>query len=200
MNCRTHAVIGSAVALTLLNTSDLKTIIGGTALTVAGSYLVDIDTPKSKGSKVTNGIFEVCIIVGLLEILSRFKGDSLLRNLIAIKSIGQLLPALGFLMVVLIIGKNSTHRGFTHSILGTIAMTVPIYMIFGSLSSWFLVGYVSHILTDMTTKMPVKILYPMKKGFSLGLWHSDGIVDKIMFMGAWLVIIVSVIRIIGTII
>jgi inner membrane protein len=181
MTGKTHMAVGVGTALTLLQTKDIKVIIGGTVLALIGSIIVDIDTEKSNGSKLVREIFATLAIVILLGVFLKIKYNvNTLGYITSNKSIMQMSPALLLLLVMVVLGKLSTHRTFTHSLIGIVAFTLPIYMLVGSLYIWFLIGYIVHIIADLLNKKNVRLFYPIKGGVSLGLCSADGIVDKIL--------------------
>ena len=183
MSGKTHMAVGVGMATLLLPTNDAKTIIGGTTLSLIGSLIVDIDTDKSKGAVLLKEAFGGVVVLIILGVLLQTKFNiNVLNYITENKAITQMFPALAILVVVLTIGKFSSHRGFTHSLIGIIAYTVPIYMLVGSLYTWFLIGYIAHILADILNKKEVRLLYPLKDGICLKLCSADGVVDKILFI------------------
>lgn len=198
MDCKTHAAIGSALALTVLSTNDPKVLIGGTALAVAGSYLPDIDTEKSKGAQTVRSLLGGVAVVTLLGFMLQTKCNvNVLEYITGNKTLSQMLPALAVLVAVLVIGMNTLHRSFTHSIIGVIAITTPVYMLVGSLYTWFLVGYVAHIVADTLNKKEVQILYPIKKGICFYVCKASGVASQFLFVGASVVVVFRLLKIMG---
>lgn len=185
MTGKTHMAIGAGATAVLFPTNDIKTIIGGTALALIGSLIVDIDTDKSEGSRILKEALGGIIILGILGLVLRTKyNTNILGYLTENKTIKQMYPELIILLIALVIGKWSSHRTFTHSLIGLIAYSVPIYILLGSINlyKWFLVGYIAHIIADLLNRKEVKILYPLKGGVCLRICSSDGIVDKLLFV------------------
>lgn len=183
MTGKTHMSVGVGAATVLLPTNDIKTIMGGTALALIGSLLVDIDTEKSEGSvMLKEAAAGVVILVVLGLILNDRYKINILNYILGNKKLDDMIPALGILLIALVIGKVSSHRSFMHSIVGVIAFTVPAYMILGeTLCKWFFVGYVSHIAIDLFNKKGVRLLYPLKSGVCLDMCKADGKADKALF-------------------
>jgi len=182
MTGKTHMAVGVGTALTLLQTKDIKIIIGGTVLALIGSIIVDIDTEKSNGSKLLREIFATLVIVLLLGVFLKIKYNvNTLGYITSNKSIMQMAPALFILLAMVVLGKLSANRTFTHSLTGIVAFIVPIYMLVGSLYIWFLIGYVAHIIADLLNRKNVRLFYPIQGGISIGLCSADGIVDKTLF-------------------
>lgn len=187
MTGKTHMAIGVGATTMLLPTNDIKTIISGTALAIVGSLIVDIDTAKSEGAVFLKKIFGGSIIFLILGLILKVKYNVNVFNYITQnKEVIQMLPALIIFLVALVVGAISPHRSFTHSLIGLIAYSIPMYMMMGTLYKWFAIGYVAHILADMLNKKETKILFPLKKGICLNLCSSNGIVDKtlcVIFVG-----------------
>jgi len=82
-----------------------------------------------------------------------------------------------------IIEKVFGHRNIFHSIFPLIL----IFIIFFYVLKWnvagvaFLLGYSSHLFTDMFTYMGVGLLYPLYKGRITGFIKTGGIVEHILF-------------------
>lgn len=183
MTGKTHMAVGVGAATIMLSSNDIKSILGGTALAVIGSLIVDIDTHKSKGFIFLKNLLGCAIILIILGLLVKFKFNINIFNYITQnKELTKLFPALGLLLILIVLGTKTPHRSFTHSIIGFILFTIPIYMMTDQLFKWFAIGYIAHILADMLNKKEIKILYPMKKGIALHLCSADGNVDKFLFI------------------
>jgi inner membrane protein len=146
--------------------------------------VVDIDTEKSEGARFLKEACGGLITLAILGVFLKTKYNiNVLNYITENKTLKQILPALGILLVALVLGKISKHRSFTHSLLGIVAYTIPVYMLVGDLYKWFLIGYIAHILTDILNKKGVRLLYPLKNGVCLNICSADGIVDKTLFIG-----------------
>lgn len=192
MTGKTHMAVGVGAATIMLPSNDIKSILGGTTLAVVGSLIVDIDTPKSKGSIFLKNLFGCAIILIILSLILKNKFNiNILNYITENKEFTKIFPALFMLLILIILGTKAPHRSFTHSIIGFILFTIPIYMMTGELFKWFAIGYGAHILADILNKKEIKILYPLKKGLALDLCSSDGIVDKFLFISSIGIIILK---------
>lgn len=82
------------------------------------------------------------------------------------------------------------HRGFTHSLLGSIIMTFLLAILFAALNinkaampillKSIYIGIISHILLDMLTPTGVCILYPSNKRYSIGGFRIGGFGELIL--------------------
>lgn len=86
-------------------------------------------------------------------------------------------------------GTKVRHRGFTHSLLCTsILALIFIFIIFVtnyniiliSISSGFLIGYVSHLALDLLTENGIEIFYPCKINFKLATINTGSKVEKFL--------------------
>jgi inner membrane protein len=83
------------------------------------------------------------------------------------------------------------HRGFFHSLVGGLFLS----LIIGAFSLWagfgFFVGYVSHLVMDSFTPMGVVLFWPFKfriRGFvKSGSWVEDVMFVLFLLLGIWLV-------------
>lgn len=200
MTGKTHMAVGVGAATIMLTSNDIKSILGGTALAVVGSLIVDIDTHKSEGFTFLKNLFGFIIILTILGLIVKMKFNINIFNYITQnKELTKMFPALVILLILIVLGSKAPHRSFTHSIIGFILFTIPIYMMIGELFKWFAIGYVAHILADILNKKEVKILYPIKKGIALHLCSADGNVDKFLFIGSVGIIILKYISYINSI-
>lgn len=79
---------------------------------------------------------------------------------------------IGFIIVVLK-GRYSVHRTFTHSFLGLILFSISLAFIYTPLVPYFAIGLFSHIILDLFTKKPVQILYPFPKGICFNICKAN---------------------------
>ncbi len=67
------------------------------------------------------------------------------------------------IVISLILGYYSSHRSFMHSIFAICLFTSMVWIAFKPLTIAFAVGYLSHILLELTNKKGVQLLFPLKK-------------------------------------
>ena len=82
----------------------------------------------------------------------------------------------------------SSHRGFSHSFLALALETLSLWLIFPMAAVPFAIAFGTHQLLDITNKKPVRLLYPVKKGFCLGWFYADKLANKLCAAlgSAWL--------------
>lgn len=82
------------------------------------------------------------------------------------------------------------HRGFTHSVLGSIVMTILFGWLFSLagmnkafnivLTKSIYIGIISHILLDMLTPSGVDLLYPYNRRYNIASFKMGGIGELIL--------------------
>ena len=74
------------------------------------------------------------------------------------------------------ITKVLTHRGFTHSILGfiTVTLTTIITIHRWDIVAGIAIGYISHIVADMLTSQGVQLMWPKRKRYKFPFTFSTG--------------------------
>lgn len=115
-----------------------------------GSYIVDIDSKKSKASQAFNKIL-LWVILGL--------GATFYLDLPILDKVMSMVRDTGFgnfglliVLVNLILGKLSGHRLYTHRWIGTSVAIGSAFMAFNFMfACGYSLGYILHILADRTT-------------------------------------------------
>ena len=69
-----------------------------------------------------------------------------------------------------------------HSFLALVLLCFAIGLVWEKAVVYFAVGFLSHLATDIWNKKKVRLLYPLKGGVSLGLFHAYGLANQIFFM------------------
>ena len=98
------------------------------------------------------------------------------------RSILQIVAGCLLFLIVCIFGKEQPHRSFMHSFLALILLDSAIALVFPKLISYFTIGFLSHLILDSLNKKRLRLLYPLKDGFCIGLFSADGLVNRIFYM------------------
>lgn len=79
------------------------------------------------------------------------------------------------------IGWIFEHRGFFHSALGTIALTIAVYLITKNITyaTAFILGYTSHLLADAITDSGIMFLHPFSKRRFAGFFRTGSFFEHI---------------------
>lgn len=93
-------------------------------------------------------------------------------------------------MVLTIVGFNTKHRLFTHSILGWFLFGIIMFFLCRPITIPFAVGYASHIIADLFNKKGEQLFFPFKRRFCFKLCDSGGTANKVLF---WIAFFLDVI-------
>lgn len=123
---------------------------------LVGSLMPDIDSKKSKASKAFNKVLLYIIILFFgLNVISDFVNVDGLNSFISDVINNGFFGSFGMMLFVALVvaGKLSPHRGFTHKWLGTLAFCLVALITFNpNFSIGFIIGYLLHIVADRFTK------------------------------------------------
>ncbi|NLY46595.1 MAG: metal-dependent hydrolase [Tissierella sp.] len=178
MTGKTHVAIGVVTGLTISVGQSLENQLIIVLTSVIGSLAPDLDHPKAKLNQK------------LLFLKNQF-----------FRTLFYLVIALGFIYLYLITQNNifgllgimtffigiSNHRGFTHSIVGFLVFSSIVRLVaerynLPSISTGFIIGYISHLLADFFTIKGIKLFYPVKTNISSPiLIRTNGVIEKLIF-------------------
>lgn len=182
---KTHSAVGVATALAVIRPNNLVELVVGTGIASIGALICDIDVGTSESHKDADKItfFTVLAIIVIAVLESMFQigiYQSLMKN----ASIARIISGSLIFIGVCAVGKEQPHRSFMHSLLALAILSVAVYIIYPIATPYFAVGFASHIAIDLLNFKKVKVLYPLKAGFSLKLCKAGGIVNHMLGTGA----------------
>ena len=97
-------------------------------------------------------------------------------------STSRVIAGIAAFLLLCVIGRRTHHRSFMHSFAAMILFCLCINVIFPQITCYFAAGYLSHLLTDLLNRQWELLLWPSKRGFSLKMFRSDGVVNWLMFV------------------
>lgn len=180
----THAAIGAGSALAysmVVGDGSPELYVVSTITGALGGVAIDVDVHDHKTNpKVTDGSrsrIAIAILLGvgaILDFVFKFGIMSVVidRQYVAIGGV------IAF-VALMIIGYNTDHRSFTHSILFTVLTGACIFAVFPYATEYYVIGCISHLLLDLLNgkyhEHGVWLFYPIKigKGIALG-WCKAG--------------------------
>lgn len=194
---KTHVTVGIAsagivAALALPEQSGLSvafsTVVGGGLGGVAADIdIVDNDYKHDAliGQMLALGLTVLTLIgdkifdTGIIEAISQHK---------IIATIGIVAY-----LILMIIGFQSDHREYTHSILALILCSVAVGMIYFPFVPFYVAGYSSHLLIDLLNKKGIQLFYPLKCRLCLKMCYAKGTGNSaFMYIGLFLSIVLFV--------
>ena len=179
MTGKTHVAIGIAAALTVSFGQPIESQLILVLSSTIGSLAPELDHPKGKLNQklllINNNFYRALFYLSL---------GTVFMYMYFLKEIK---PFLLVGIVSFLVG-TSTHRSFTHSIVGFLASAsiVRIATLDYGLSSvytGFIIGYVLHLLADFFTPKGIQLFYPLKANVSspITIKANSGI-EKMIFM------------------
>ncbi|MBU5440054.1 metal-dependent hydrolase [Tissierella sp. MSJ-40] len=181
MTGKTHMAIGTAIGLTLSVGQPIESQLLLIAAAAFGSLVPDLDHPKSKLNQklllINNDSYRILFYLSIGAVLIYL--DSTLGN--------KIFRLLGITMIMTGI---SSHRTFTHSLLGLFLFSSIVCI--GTLEYGleealigFVVGYSLHLIMDFFTPKGIQIFFPLKKNISAPITiKTNGFAEKVVFIGS----------------
>ena len=178
----THIFAGTMSAVLLTGPESpggcLAALIGGSL----GGVICDVDLGKAhrpadsaRAVQLTAAIVAGCLLLdGLL-------GAGLIRSIGRIDA-GRLMAGLAGVMLLCLWGRAQPHRGGTHSVLAVLLLAGCAELVCPKLTMPFFIGMVSHLALDLLNRRPLRLLYPLRGGWCLGLSRADGRLDRLLRM------------------
>ncbi|MFR4441533.1 MAG: metal-dependent hydrolase [Hungatella sp.] len=187
---RTHFFIGISAALAVMQPSSMPTLVAGAGAAAIGGMISDIDSGTSQAHREADKIMTAAIAVTAIVILADYKFhvgiyERLMRN----SSIARLLTGAMAFIIICTYGSSQPHRSFMHSFLSLFMLTACIDVIYPDAAPYFAVAYASHLALDLLNYRRLRLIWPMKRGISLGFCSSQGLINHLL-MSAGMVCVV----------
>ena len=182
MMSKTHIAVGVAAALAAAQTGSAEScvlaVVGGSL----GGVISDCDITPSRAHKdALIGRLIVLTIAVAAFALDYWHGAGVCDYLVA--NLGmELIGGIAAFAALTFAGAHTDHRSFTHSLVAMAAFCAAVWLAFEPLLPFFAIGYASHLAMDVANTQPVKLFWPMNKGFGLGLCHAKGMANSVLLM------------------
>ncbi len=181
MQGKTHFFIGIAAAVSICRPQTAPMLIAGTAAAGIGGVISDIDSGGSsahhEADQITAVIVTILAGVGIAD-LNLHLGIS--RMILTGISHTRQVSILLMLIAICALGKATRHRTFMHSIAAGLLLSGGIYLMVPALAPYFAVAFASHLLLDLLNRKKVRLFWPAKKGYCLGLCNSSGRINGLL--------------------
>ncbi|GFN34414.1 metal-dependent hydrolase [Tepidimicrobium xylanilyticum] len=179
MTGQTHVAIGIATALTLSMEQPIENKLIIILASTIGALAPDLDHPRGKLNQklllINSGLYRTLFYISLgffLSYVYTVTGEKLL----------MLLGRMAFLVGI------STHRGFTHSILGflisgSLVKSGATEYGLPSIYTGFIIGYLCHLIADFFTPMGIKLFFPLGTNVTAPITiKTNSKIEKIIFL------------------
>lgn len=191
---KTHMAVGIAATLAITQPSGVSELVLAVGAGLLGALISDIDVGTSNSHRDADKITALSVVVVLAVFaMDYFCNTQIIERIIGSSGYLRIIAGLLLFIGICAFGKEQPHRSFMHSFLALILLSFALGLIWEKAVIYFAVGFLSHLATDIFNKKKVRLLYPMKGGVSLGLFHAYGLANDIFFAIGSIVAIIEVI-------
>lgn len=191
---KTHMAVGIAATLAVTQPSGISELVLAVGAGALGALISDIDVGTSNSHRDADKITALSVVVVLAVFaLDYFCNTQIIERIIGSSGYLRIIAGLLLFIGICAFGKEQPHRSFMHSFLALILLSFALGLIWEKTVIYFAVGFLSHLATDIFNKKKVRLLYPLKGGVSLGLFHAYGLANDIFFVVGSIVAIIEVI-------
>ena len=191
---KTHMAVGIAATLAITQPSGVSELVLAVGAGSRGALISDIDVGTSNSHRDADKITALSVVVVLAVFaMDYFCNTQIIERIIGSSGYLRIIAGLLLFIGICAFGKEQPHRSFMHSFLALILLSFALGLIWEKAVIYFAIGFLSHLATDIFNKKKVRLLYPMKGGVSLGLFHAYGLANDIFFAIGSIVAIIEVI-------
>lgn len=191
---KTHMAVGIAATLAITQPSGISELLLAVGAGSLGALISDIDVGTSNSHRDADKITALSVVVVLAVFaLDYFCNTQIIERIIGSSGYLRIIAGLLLFIGICAFGKEQPHRSFMHSFLALILLSFALGLIWEKTVIYFAVGFLSHLATDIFNKKKVRLLYPLKGGVSLGLFHAYGLANDIFFAVGSIVAVIEVI-------
>lgn len=183
MEKKTHVMCANLVSLYLMKPDNISELLITCGVASLGGLVPDVDLKDSTSDKLFDRLMTSLITIVLMSFLIKYFFDIDLYCKIKEYDIFSYLISICLFIIIAYFGSKSSHRSFTHSILGLFIYTGILFYGFGfNVVIPYFVSHLSHIVLDLFNKKGIALFYPSRFRFSLDLCESNGKVNKFLFI------------------
>ena len=184
MEKKTHVMCANALSILIMKPDSISSLLVTTTFATLGGIIGDVDLKDSTTDKIFDRLMTSLVTTVLMSI-----GLYYLFDINLYSKIKELNDALNYIICIVLfilmayLGSKSSHRSFTHSIVGCIVFSgILAYGFKGNVVIPFIISYASHIFLDLFNKKGVALFYPSKYRICFGLCEANGKVNKLLFI------------------
>ena len=196
MEKKTHVMCSNFISLCLMRPNSISDLLITCGAATIGGLLPDVDLKDSTSDKLFDRLMTSLVTIVLMSVFIKYFFDIDLYCKIKECSYINYLVSVCLFIVMAYLGSKSSHRSFTHSILGLFVYSAILSYGFGmNIVFPYFVSHLSHIVLDLFNMKGVALFYPSKYRLCFGICDSNGKVNKFLFILFSLLIVLYLILI-----
>ena len=192
---KTHIAIGIATAFAIMQPKTTQEYIISTVGGSIGGVMADIDVKIDTSNKFAaraslDALYGeiLAISISITALASNyFTGGTILQEIT--DCFPKSIIGLALFIALTIIGELSKHRDKTHSLAAWAIFSISVFLIEPKIGIAFTIGYGSHLLLNLFNKSPIRLFYPLKKGFCFKLCYANRLGNEMILVIGVVVII-----------
>lgn len=184
---KTHIAVGVASAMLITQPKTkmefVAAVVGGAIGGVMSDIDVKIDCSNKFAKKASlDALYGeiAALVIAIGALLADCFGSCLIIHRIT-NNLPLSVIGIVALVILIILGKRSTHRDWTHSLIAMILFSVGTCLIDVPTGLAFSVGFASHLIIDLLNKSPERLLFPAKKGVCFKVCYADRLGNELLF-------------------
>ncbi len=179
---KTHMMVGIAASLALTHPDTISGMVTAAGVGAVGALISDIDVGTSNSHKDADRVVGLTAVVIAVVMAADLIGQfGIMQRILNNSGIVRVIVGCLLFIGTCAFGKEQPHRSFMHSFLALAILAFSLGLIYPKIIPYFVIGFLSHLATDIFNRRKVRLLYPLKGGFSLNLFHAKGIANTIFF-------------------
>ena len=184
MEKKTHIACGNLISLSIIQPKTISGLLITIGASTLGSLLPDVDLKDSTTDKLFDRLMTSLLTIIIMSIiLKSFLNINLYYKIKEYNNIFNYIVNICLFITASYFGSKTSHRSFTHSILGLFIYTLILSYSFNTnIILPYFISHLSHIILDIFNKKGIALFYPFKYRFSFKLCESDGTINKLLFV------------------
>lgn len=184
MEKKTHVMCANLVSICMMKPNSICDLLITCGCATLGGLVPDVDLKDSTSDKLFDRLMISLITIVVMSFFIRYFFDiDLYCKIKECSEIFNYLISICLFIVMAYLGSKSSHRSFTHSILGLFVYSgILSYGFDDNVIVPYVVSHSSHIVLDLFNKKGVALFYPSKYRLCFGIFESNGKVNRFLFI------------------
>lgn len=184
MEKKTHIMCANTVSLSIIRPTTISELLITVSFATLGALLPDVDLKDSVPDKIFDRLMASLITIVVMSFIIKFLFNiDLYCKIRECSDIFSYIISISIFIIMAYLGSKTSHRSFTHSLLGCIIYSSILSYSFNRVALFsFIFSYISHIILDLFNKKGIALFYPSKYRFAFKLCDSSGKTNKFLFI------------------